>query len=281
MSDLIEISDYRGPGRLLRLSGDDTAGAPVLMTHGTYSNADTMQPLAQFLHALGRKVFIIEWRDRGGRPGEFDFHDLAEDEISKAVLHLNEPVHLLAHSGGGMSLCFAQENPGIRALTKSLTLIATQGTHLSDAPGMAYPLIRAMGRVSRLLGYWPKRFPGLGPCDESARLVCQWIEFNKARKISTRSGADLFDQLQSLMLPVLALAGAADVAVARPEGCKALADAFGTTSQFHVCAKDSDGEDFTHSRLIRSRAAARSVWPRIATFIETVDLGANAKANAS
>ena len=262
-------TQYQGPGRLFCVN-QKGGNTPVLLTHGTFSTADTCEPLAQFL-AADRPVYIIEWRDRGRRPGTFNFYDLAEGEITSALAAMPGPVHLVAHSGGGLAMCFAMLDRANRAKTCSLTMLATQATHLTEAPRLNYAAVRAMDVLGRMLGRWPANVTGLGPSDETAHLLSQWVAFNRARSAKTRAGSDLFDHLGALELPALVLAGAADLTIARPDGCRALADAFGPTAQYHLCARETDGEDFTHTRLVRSRAAAASVWPRIAAFLQQQD----------
>ena len=127
--------------------------------------------------------------------------------------------------------------------------------------------------LGRLRGHWPARAYGLGPVNETSTLLAQWVRFNRARRISTRDGADLLPLLAALDLPVLALAGAADRLIARPDGVRHLAEAFGPRARYHLCSAATDGEDFTHSRLIRSRSAARHVWPRIARFLDAQEAG--------
>ncbi|THH34810.1 hypothetical protein E4Z66_17775 [Aliishimia ponticola] len=267
-----EITDYTGPGRLLRLASDGV-GLPVLLTHGTFSNAATCAPLASYLAGRGHPVYVAEWRGRGGQPGRFDFHDLAEGEIASALRHLRQigPLHLVAHSGGGLALTFASMEATLRPSIASLSLIATQATHLTDARRVDYWGVRFWALWGRIFGYWPARRLGLGPCNESSALLSHWLAFNRARRITDRTGADIFPGLAMLDLPVLALAGAADHTIARPDGCRTLAQAFGPSAQFHLCDAVSDGEDFTHARLFKSRAAERSVWPRLARFFAQVE----------
>ncbi len=279
MTDMAEVTDYTGPGRLLQLRGGGPK-PPVLITHGTFSDAQTCLPLAQAL-AQDRDVYVIEWRGRGRSPGQFDFHDLAEGEITQALAHIPAPAHLVAHSGGGLAMCFAVLDPANRAKALSAAFMGTQATHLTEAPGLSYANIRAMNVLGKLMGTWPARLTGLGPRDETAALLSQWVAFNRARKPTTREGRDLYPLLPSLNLPVLSLAGAADLTIARPDGCRALAEAFGPSAQYHLCAQATDGEDFTHPRLIRSRAAARSVWPRIAAFHQDHDIPFASPANSA
>lgn len=264
------VSEYHGPGRLLYLASEGRK-PPVLLTHGTFSDAETCMPLAGFLAQAGHPVYVIEWRGRHGRPGRFDFHDLAEGEITFALAYLSEPVHLLAHSGGGLAMALAICDPAFRNKVRSLTMLATQGTHLTEARRLPYLGIRALERFGRLRGHWPARLLGLGSSNESAALLSQWLAFNRARRITDRNGRDIFPRLAELDLPVLALAGAADNIIARPEGCFALVHAFGPRAQTHLCAVDTDSEDFTHARLFKSRAAAAHVWPRITAFMDALE----------
>ncbi len=272
MSALEILENFEGPGALyLQRAQGRRRGAPVLITHGTFSSHETLQPLANFLSREGKDVYVIEWRGRDQRPGTFDFFDLAEGEMRAALAAIPEPSHLVAHSGGGLAMCFALLDDTSRQKVKSLTLIATQGTHLTEAPLLPYLAIRALGGACRIPGYWPTRLIGLGPCNETSALLSQWISFNARKRIETPDGRDLLEQLGALNLPCLGLAGAADLIIARPDGCKALTDAFGRGAKFHLCSAESDGEDFTHTRLIRSRSAQNSVWPRILNFQRSHD----------
>lgn len=272
MTALVSIDGFTGPGRLYRLQPAGE-GAPVLIAHGTFSTAETCLPIAQFFAARGRPVYVVEWRNRDGAPGAFDAHDLAEVEIASALRQMPAPAHLVAHSGGGLAMSFAMLDPELRRRTRSLTLLASQGTHLRDTGPRIYHSTRAIAWACQKRGYWPSRLFGLGPCNETAMLLSQWVRFNRQQRITTREGQDLFELLPALSLPVLGIAGVADTRIAPPSGCKALAEAFGPTGQFHLAAAQSDGEDFTHSRLFRSRAATRLLWPRIAQFQNAVEAG--------
>lgn len=270
------VPGWSGPGRLIRLASDGCKPA-VLMTHGTFSTAETCLPLARFLCEAGHPVYIVEWRGRSGKPGRFDFHDLAQGEIAGALGTLDAPAHLLAHSGGGLAMIFAALRPALRPKIRSLTLIATQGTHLRSAPLLPYLGIRGLELWGRLRRRWTAQLLGLGPANESAALLSQWVEFNRAGCITNKAGANVEPDLAALDLPVFALAGAADRIIAPPAGCFALARAFGNASRTHLCQKATDGEDFTHSRLIKSRNAARFVWPRIAAFLESHEQAGNSR----
>lgn len=264
------VESFAGPGRLLRLEG---AGDALLLTHGTFSNAETMLPLATYFAGLGYDVYVVEWRGRDGAPPPFGFYDLAEGEIAEALRTIGRPCHVMAHSGGGLAMCLALMEPELRALVRSITLIATQGTHLTEAAFLPYWNIRFLSAFALCLGHWPKQLPGLGPCHESAQLLAQWVGFNRARRVVTREGASLYPALGTLGLPAFAVAGAGDTVIARPDGCRALAEAFGATGRYHLCDAVSDGEDFSHSRLIRSQGAKARVRPRIAAFLAEVEAG--------
>ncbi len=267
---LKRLDHYSGPGALWA-ENTHAPGAPVLITHGTFSNAQTCQPLASFMAAQNRPVYVIEWRGRAGRPGRFDFDDLATGEIRHALQYVLRPTHLLAHSGGGLAMILGLRDPTVRARALSLTTLATQATHLHCAPRRARLGISVWAGVGRVMGYWPASRLGLGPCNESAAILNHWLRFNAARAMIANDGTDVFAETRTWRLPMFSLGGAGDRVIAPTPGCKALAEAFGDTGRFHLCAHDTDGEDFSHSRLLRSRAAATHVWPRIAQFIKGHD----------
>ncbi|MEP4194505.1 MAG: alpha/beta fold hydrolase [Aliishimia sp.] len=263
--DLQVIPDFAGPGQLYGLNVDAKA-TPVLITHGTFSTAQTCAPLAEFFARAGHPTYVIEWRNRQKRPGRFDYDDLAEGEITAAVNAMPRPAHLVAHSGGGLAMLLGLRDVRLRAKTLSLTTLGTQATHLHTAPLKDYLYIKAMGHVGRILGYWPTSVLGLGPCDETAGILDHWLRFNAMGKFTARDGVDMFAEMASWNLPALVLSGAADTVIAPVQGCQALASALGGQAEFHLCSAATDGEDYTHSRLLRSRSAVQYVWPRILAF---------------
>lgn len=263
---------WDGPGRLLRLDAAGR-GTPVLLTHGTFSNAETCIPLAQALSA--RPVYVIEWRGRDIGPErvqDFDYDDLSKGEIAAAVKAIGGPVHLVGHSGGGLAMLLALHNaPDLRAHVRSLTMIASQATHLRDASWRFRWMTRALDRLGRRRGYWPVRLLRIGTCNESAGLMHQWVRWNRAGEMRAADGRNVLPGLAGWRLPAFVLAGAGDRDIAPVAGCRHIATALGTRARFHLCAADTDGEDFTHARLIRSQAAARHVWPRISAFLDEID----------
>ena len=271
--DLIKVNDYDGMGTLWRLEGPTSEGAAILITHGTFSTAETCLPLARYLGDSGRTVYVIEWRGRDAAPGQvprFDFFDLARDEISQAIAHIGtaQGLHMVAHSGGGLAMILALLNAPA-AQVRSLTMVATQTTHLHHSPLPARLAMHAISLWGRHSGYWPVRLLRIGTCNESAALLQQWLDWNSAGTMYDPDGMDVMPRLEALGLPVLAVAGRADRIIAPEPGCRALCAAFGASGEYLLVGR-SEGfaEDFTHQRLWRSRAAKAEVWPRIAEFMD-------------
>ena len=74
-----------------------------------------------------------------------------------------------------------------------------------------------------------------------------------------------------ITVPILALAGGGDWAIAPPAPCEDLVEATSSADRtFVACGRaEGFGEDFTHNRLIVSTPARREVWPLIADWIES------------
>ncbi len=267
--------EWSAPGMLYTFKGS-TSGPTVLLTHGTFSNIHTLAPLAATLNAAGLRVYGIEWRNRTARPGTFTYNDIARDEIAQAIGVLAEQsdIHLMGHSGGALAMILAMhQNADLRRRVRSLTCLAAQATHQYQASLVFRTSLRLMNQFGRLFGYWPVRITGLGPCNESAALQAQWMRWNDQGAMTDAQGNDVYAGLRDWGLPVLAVAAQKDTDIAPTDGCRLLADAFGASSQFHVATRVSDGEDFTHSRLVRSRAAQAKLWPRIIDFIKRQEGG--------
>lgn len=269
------VEGWTGPGTLYHVRGSATSGAPVVITHGTFSNASTCVPVAVALGAH-RPAYVIEWRGRDvgrGRVQRFDYTDLAEGELRGAFAHVaglhGGPVHFVAHSGGGLAVLLALAlYPDTAAMLRSVTIVAAQATHthLTDWRGRVMSFW--MMRLGRRLGYVPVRLLPIGPCNEAVSLKENWYAWTRDRKITTRDGRDVFSMLAGQPVPAMVLAGAADKNIAPAEGCRVIAEALGPKTVFEVCGLDTGhAEDFDHARVFRSRAAAVSVYPMIADWI--------------
>lgn len=273
---LIKTPNWNGPGQLWQLDGVQSDGAPVLITHGTFSNADTCLPMAQFFGQTA-PTYVIEWRARDQRRGNvtaFDYHDLAEGEMIEALAHVSQHhpkdgVHVVAHSGGGLAMILALLHaPQAARLIRSMTLLGAQATHSHMAGRRVQMFMAAMGFVGRRLGYWPAKYMRLGPCSEATGIMENWAHWNKHRMFADRQGRDVIPQLSQVAVSTLVLAGTADTVIAPMQGCRAIADGLGSNARFEICGRTQGyPEDFNHARLIRSRAAANSLWPRIAKWM--------------
>lgn len=274
--DLIKVDDWTGPGQLWRLKSASMIGTPVLITHGTFSNADTCLPMAQFF-GQSAPTYVIEWRARDLKRGNvtrFDYHDLAEGEMCAAITDLalrypDKGVHIVAHSGGGLAMVLACLHvPEVTKMVRSMTLLGAQATHSHLAPKRVQMFMKVMGYLGTWLGYWPARYVRLGPCSEANGIMKNWAQWNRSRQFSDRLGRDVIPQLAGVKVPTLVLAGAADTFIAPSEGCREIANGFGPNATFEICGRAQGySEDFNHARLIRSRAAAASLWPRIAEWM--------------
>lgn len=278
---MIAQDDWTGPGRLLNVT-QASGNTPVLVTHGTFSNADTCAPLAATLGAA-HPAYVLEWRGRDlrlGRRQRFDYTSLADGEMTMAIRHLASrypKVHLVAHSGGGLALALAvARHPDLRGVVSSLTVMGAQATRLRDAPQKFQRAMRRAAWIGRRLGYWPHKVIKVGPVSESAQLMEQWLRWNSQGEMADDRGP-LRTRLSRLNLPVLVLAGAGDRLIAPPEGCRDYAQMFGQSAELELCGTQTGyAENYNHARMIRSRTAVTDLWPRIARWLDDIDAAAPA-----
>jgi oxygen-independent coproporphyrinogen-3 oxidase len=262
---------------LLRVVGTTTPTTPVLLTHGTFSNAGICSRLAGYLARAGLDAWILELRGHGasqrsGFPPSFEAFGLLD--VPAALTAVRErtgqrTVFLVGHSGGGLAfLMHLARRLDARADVAGLVLLASQATDACATLGGQ--LMVHFGRVAdAILGYSPGRPLGLGPENEPRGVLAEWYGWNRHRRWIGRDGFDYLAALGDLAVPTLCLAGAGDRFIAPPRGCLRLFDAIGARDKAWVLCGRAQGfsDDFGHARIIASRAAQHEVWPRIRDWL--------------
>ena len=91
----------------------DSANTPiaeVVLTHGTFSNANTCFGLAGYLASIGFRCWVLDWRghgESGAAPRQTTFDSVARLDVHAALHAVLEragpgPVFWIGHSGGGL-----------------------------------------------------------------------------------------------------------------------------------------------------------------------------------
>jgi len=262
---------------LLRFSGEVRWETPVLLTHGTFSNAQVCAKLASFLADQGFDCWIVEWRGHGrsdagrGRP---DFEHLAAFDVLAGLdavrRHTGKPrLFLAGHSGGGLVLLMhLARSPDTRKRVSGLITLASQATE-AGRRWRDKATIAGFAVLNNALGRLPGPAFGLGPEDEWPGVMNQWFRWNWTRRWVGHDGFDYGAAVREIDVPALCLAGAGDRFIAPVPGCRRLFDALGSRDKRFVLCGTSDGfaEDYDHTRIIASRAAGQEIWPVIATWM--------------
>lgn len=266
---------------LLRFSGDVRCDAPVLLTHGTLSNAQVFVRLASFLAEQGFDCWILEWRGHGQSAAgnaSPDFQYLAEFDVPaglEAVRRMTgkPQVFLVGHSGGGLVfLMHLARQPESRRHVRGVVTVASQATE-AGTTWRDKAKIAGFAVVNNVLGHLPGPMLGLGPENEWRRVMNQWFRWNLSHRWLGRDGFDYAKALGEVELPILCLAGAGDRFIAPVRGCKRLYDVVGgRDKQFVVCGKSAGFvEEYDHTRIIASRGAGQEIWPVILTWMRARD----------
>jgi oxygen-independent coproporphyrinogen-3 oxidase len=263
---------------LVRFAGEVRWDTPVLLTHGTFSNAQVCGKLASFLADHGFDCFILELRGHGqsqAGAGDPDFQQLADFDVPAALeavrRHSGKPEMLLVgHSGGGlvflMHLARALES---QKHIRGLVTLASQATDAGTGWN-ARAKIAAFAAMNNVLGYLPGATLGMGPENEYRGVMNQWFRWNWSRRWLGRDGFDYAEALRRIDVPALCLAGAGDRFIAPVRGCQRLYDWLGSRDkQLVVCGRATGfAEDYGHARLNASRAAWQEIWPVILTWLQ-------------
>jgi oxygen-independent coproporphyrinogen-3 oxidase len=258
------------------------AGAtPVVLLAGTFSNhtywlGTRGRGFARALARRGFEAWVLDFRGHGASqqpaPGQrWSFDDWARRDTPAAVLAAaasGRRVALMGHSAGGAAAATAAAADAlVRASTFALVLAATPlPFHLRWARGAAARLIHA---VSSRREKFPSRVLGLGPEDELAGVLVEWMNWNLEGHWRGRDGTDYDAALARFRAPVLALVGASDRLWAPPEACRTLLERVGSsTRDFLLCGRATGfSRDFGHVDLLASRAAEAEVWGRVIDWL--------------
>jgi alpha-beta hydrolase superfamily lysophospholipase len=85
-------------------------GAPVVLTHGTFSNHRSCMALAGFLATRGFACWVFDWRGHGasGRPhAPYTFDAVAMHDVPTVIDAVRaqcggQPLYWVGYSGGGL-----------------------------------------------------------------------------------------------------------------------------------------------------------------------------------
>jgi oxygen-independent coproporphyrinogen-3 oxidase len=254
--------------------------AGVILAHGTFSNYRTCGALARYLADRGHECWLLDFEGHGCSDKALpapDFEAMFLSGTNAALNHIsdttNAKCHWVGHSGGGLAALMAlARRPELTAKLHSLVMLGSQACDAGHSISHR-AVLRLFLVLTRALGFVPARALRLGPENEVAEVMLQWYRWNLQKCWQGTEGLDYLNALQQLDmltdLPVLGMAGSGDRFIAPPAACRRLHSLLpGIDNEWQECGV-SHGfeEDFSHSRLISSRAAAREIWPRIADWL--------------
>jgi len=254
---------------------------PVLLVPGTFTNHTFWMGtrgvgFARDLVARGYEAVVLDPRGHGrsqrpARADAWDFDDWARQDVPTALRELRRSGrtgYIVGHSAGGAAVLSAlAAEPELRAHVRGVVVVATPVPWLQPWRGIAARVIRL---VSRRLRRFPARLLRLGPEDELAGVMSQWMTWNLDGHWRGDDGTDYEAGMRTLELPILIVAGAGDRLFAPPIAVRGLYDLVGSPDKtFVLCGKDTTfSEDFNHVSILVGKAARQEVWPVILGWIE-------------
>lgn len=273
------IIPMAGGGRiaLYRMAPRKPVGTPLILAHGTISNADAVRPLGRYLAGAGYDCWLLEWGGHGesrasgsGQNFEYPaFNDLPAALDTACEQSGFRRVYWVSHSGGGhLPLMFLARNPECRDRIAGIVTLGTQAT--DAASGFRYRTrALCLKWITNLLGYTPGPLVRVGTEGEPTRLLAQWAEWNLDGTWKGGDGFDYMAGLSGVRVPVLMVAGAGDD-IAPVSGCEKVYTALGSADKSFVACSVANGfsRDYTHGRLIYGRGATGEIYPKIKAWLE-------------
>jgi pimeloyl-ACP methyl ester carboxylesterase len=252
---------------------------PVILTHGTFSNALICKNLAAFLNRAGFDCWIYEWTGHGrSEYGQLslDAEGFAHHDVPRVIQTVlertnNRTCNWVAHSGGGfLPLIYMARNPLLQEKIQAIVGMGSQTTGAGKTiPGKL--ITRILPVIHTLLGKIPGPLSRLGPEDEVSGFLTQWAQWNRSGKWVGTDGFDYDKAMGEIKIPAFFIGGGRDK-IAPPDGCRTLVNSLGSLEKsFILCSKENGyQEDYTHPRLIASQNAKKEIWPMILEFIQSI-----------
>jgi pimeloyl-ACP methyl ester carboxylesterase len=255
-------------------------GPTVILVPGTFSNATFWLGtkgvgFARFLAECGYHACVLEPRghghsDRPTKEQRWDFDDWARRDIPAAIDALTShttPAVLVGHSAGGAAIIAGiAADPLLQARVRGIVLIGTPLPWLQRWRGMAARAIRLMCTHRQ---WFPAKTFKLGPEDELAGVMAQWMKWNIEEHWTGNDGTDYVAQFNRISVPILIVSPSGDWMWAPPESCRALYDLVGSRDKtFLRCGVGSGfAKDFGHVDIMVGAEARKEVWPLLRNWI--------------
>lgn len=264
---------------LYHLSSKTEAGKrskPLLITHGTISNGESVWPLAEHLNAAGFDCWVLEWGGHGKsevahKHQTFESPALYDVPVAiDTVLQLSKQSQLywVSHSGGGhLPLMHLAHFPEQEAKIAGLVSIGAQATHGAITFKHKARAL-ALWVITHLCGNTPKALAAAGTEGEPSKLLAQWAVWNLKQKWIGKSGIDYVKSLSNRTLPAFIIAGAKDD-IAPALGCRVFFDHLSSEDkQWLECGLNNGfSKDYNHGQLVMGRAAKKEIFPKIQTWL--------------
>ncbi len=257
-------------------SKDSSLGKDVFLTHGTFSNKKICMGISEFLVKRGYTCWILEWRNHGSSSyikEPYNFEKIGKEEIKRAFHFLFqeqklEKIDCVTHSGGGISVTINLiEYPENIKRIKRMVFFGCQSFGAGYTPSNRLKLLIGKG-LGRAFSYLPGKLIGR-PHNEDYSFMKQWLDWNLAKEFTSETGRDYKLEMPQIQIPILSICGSGDNFVAPEAGCKDYLESFkNPTNKLLVCGKETGfSEEYSHSRLIYSRAAEKEIYPEVLKWI--------------
>ena len=249
---------------------------PLLVTHGTISNGQSVWPLAEHLAAAGFDCWVLEWGGHGKsevahKHQTFESPALYDVPVAiDTVLRVSKQNQLywVSHSGGGhLPLMHLAHFPEQENKIAGLVSIGAQATH--GALTLRHKArAAALWAITHLCGVTPKALAAVGTEGEPSKLLAQWAVWNLRQRWSGKSGIDYLKSLSSRTLPAFIIAGSKDE-IAPAAGCRVFFDHLSSDDkQWLECGRTAGfSKDYNHGQLVMGRAAKEEIFPKIEQWL--------------
>ncbi|MHC1479932.1 alpha/beta fold hydrolase [Frateuria aurantia] len=263
-------------------------GVAVLFVHGAFSNQrlffnHRQEGAGRYFHALGYRVFLGNMRGHGRSrwPGppphqwDWSFDNYVEEDIPALLGFVRQQekgdLFVVGHGLGGYATAVTLGLfPLLQQQVAGLVLLASAINDYRDGDKgrrLELPLARLLSRIYHRM---PGRKLHLGPSDEPAHLIRQFVQWARHGDFKSLDGhVDYSEMLAKVGIPVYAAVGEADTHQASSLRVRQLIERLGSTDRFVQVFGPGHGypRRFGHYDIAAGRHADSTVFPAVEAWI--------------
>jgi predicted alpha/beta hydrolase len=253
----------------------EVSGTPILIVTDLGFGRSVADPLAQFLAARGRTVFVAELRGQGAASDGFSLRAMLHLDLPAIARAIGTPVDLIAHGYvGSLAMAAAGRELPVRRVVALNTPFAPeeptelQEWFLSDGGRFStlFASLEGFEAFTQLFAMGSEIEGRVSARDLTRATANELLTWMRSGDLPLDDGTTVTQRLRAFDRPTLMFLAMGN-AWAPSESCSMLREVSNAKVKFASFSRFTHGDDFAHVTLLRGVNAERFVFRPIEDFL--------------